>query len=119
MQEFRDYGAAALAGEFSNYNFPYLILMFLGSLLPLEPLFAIKSISLVGDCLLAFSLGSVIKQFRPAGLMPATASVIALVLPTVLLNASLWGQCDSFYTTFLLLALRSLLNTPSFSCQPS
>jgi Gpi18-like mannosyltransferase len=114
MQEFRDHGAAALGGEFSNYNFPYLFLMFLGSLLPLEPLFAIKLVSLLGDCLLAFSVGSVVKQFRPAGLMPATASVIALVLPTVLLNASMWGQCDSIYTAFLLLALRSLLKDSGY-----
>lgn len=109
MQEFRNHGAAALSGEFSNYNFPYMFLMFLGSLLPLEPLFAIKSVSLLGDCLLALSVGALAKQFRPAGLMPATASLVGLFLPTVLLNASMWGQSDSFYTSFLLLSLRSLL----------
>ena len=115
MQEFRDHGAAALGGEFSNYNFPYMFLMFLGSLLPVEPLFAIKSVSPVGDCLLALSVGALAKQFRPAGLMPATASLIALFLPTVLLNASMWGQSDSFYTSFLLLSLRSLLRDESRS----
>ena len=113
MQEYRQDGAAALGGEFSNYNFPYLFLLFLGSLLPLEPLFAIKSVNLVGDLLLALSVGAMARQFRPAGLMPATASLIALFLPTVLLNASMWGQCDSFYTAFLILALRSLLKDES------
>lgn len=113
MQEYRDDGAAALGGEFSNYNFPYLFLLFLGSLLPLEPLFAIKSVNLLGDLLLALSVGAMARQFRPAGLVPATASLIALFLPTVLLNASMWGQCDSFYTSFLILSLRSLLKDES------
>lgn len=109
IQEFRDNGAAALGGEFSNYNFPYLLLMFLGSLLPLEPLFAIKAVSLAGDLLLALSVGAVVGQFQGAKLSPATAAVITLFLPTVLLNAGMWGQCDSIYTSFLMLSLRSLL----------
>jgi Gpi18-like mannosyltransferase len=113
MQEFRDHGAAALGGEFSNYNFPYMFLLFLGSLLPLEPLFAIKSVSLLGDCLLALSMGALVRQLRPAGLMPAAAALISLFLPTVLLNASMWGQSDSLYTSFLLLTLRSLLRDES------
>jgi Gpi18-like mannosyltransferase len=109
MQEFRDHGAAALGGGFSNYNFPYLFLMFLASLLPVEPLLAIKVASLVGDCLLAFAVGALVAQFRPARLTPRLAGLVALFLPTVLLNASMWGQCDAIYTAFLLLSLRSLL----------
>lgn len=102
-------GALALGGEFSNYNFPYLFLMFLASLLPIEPLLAIKCVSLVGDILLAFSVAALFAQFRPAGISPKLAALVALFLPTVLLNASMWGQCDSFYTSFLLLSLKCLL----------
>jgi Gpi18-like mannosyltransferase len=109
MQEFRDHGAAALGGEFSNYNFPYLFLMFLGSLLPVEPLFAIKLISMAGDLLLACSVGAVVGQLQPLRLAPETAALTALFLPTVLMNASMWGQCDSIYASFLLLALRSVV----------
>ncbi|MBT2532065.1 hypothetical protein J7E83_07985 [Arthrobacter sp. ISL-48] len=109
MQEFRDHGALALGGEFSNYNFPYLLLMYLASLLPLEPLYAIKLASLVGDLALALSIGALVRQFRPAKLAPSAAALIALFLPTVLMNAAMWGQCDSLYTSFLVLSLRSLL----------
>lgn len=109
MQEFRASGIRALGGEFSNYNFPYLFLMFAGSLLPIEPLFAIKILSVAGDCLLAISVGAMVAQLRPRGLLPATAALISLFLPTVLLNASMWGQCDSIYTAFLMLSLRSVL----------
>ncbi|MBX7445217.1 MULTISPECIES: hypothetical protein [unclassified Arthrobacter] len=109
MQEFRTQGASALGGEFSSYNFPYMFLMFLGSLIPAEEHYAVKIVSLVGDCLLAFSVRGVVKQLPSAGLRPEVAALIALFLPTVLLNASMWGQCDSIYTAFLLLSLRSLL----------
>lgn len=109
MQEFRDHGAAALSGEFSSYNFPYLFLMFLASMLPLDPLYAIKIVSLAGDCFLACSVGALVAQFRPAKLSPKLAALVALFLPTVLLNASMWGQCDAIYTSFLLLSLRCLL----------
>lgn len=109
MQEFRTHGASALGGEFSNYNFPYMFLLFLGSLLPAESHYAIKLVSLAGDCLLALSVRAVVQQLQPTRLHAEVAALITLFLPTVLLNASMWGQCDSIYSSFLLLSLRSLL----------
>lgn len=109
MQEFREHGAAALSGEFSNYNFPYLFLMFLAGLLPVEPLIAIKVASLLGDGLLAVSVYALAANYRTIGVSPKLAALIALFLPTVLVNASMWGQCDAIYTAFLVLSLRSLL----------
>lgn len=103
------HGAAALGGEFSNYNFPYLFLMYVASLLPIAPLFAIKIISLIGDVLLAVSMAHLVRHYRPYGLEPATAAVVTLFIPTVLLNAAMWGQCDSFYAAFLTLSLSYLL----------
>ena len=109
MQEYRTQGVAALGGEFSNYNFPYLFLLYAASLLPVEPLYAIKFVSLIGDVLLAVSMAHLVRQYRPYGLEPATAAVVTLFIPTVLLNAAMWGQCDSFYTAFLVLSLSYLL----------
>lgn len=109
MSEFRDNGIKALGGDFSNYNFPYLFMMFLGSLLPLEPLYAIKIVSLLGDFALAASVGAVVVELRPSRFLPTTAALAAMLLPTVLLNASMWGQCDSIFTAFLVLSLRNLL----------
>ncbi|MFX1820104.1 hypothetical protein PV768_09950 [Pseudarthrobacter sp. CC4] len=109
MLEFRNRGASALVGDFSNYNFPYLFLMFLASHLPADPLAAIKIVSLAGDCFLAVSVAALVSQFPTARVSPRLAALVALFLPTVLLNASMWGQCDSIYTAFLLFSLRSLL----------
>ncbi|MGM9472265.1 hypothetical protein ACS5PJ_09695 [Pseudarthrobacter sp. YS3] len=109
LQEFRDHGISALGGEFSNYNFPYMFLLFLGRFLPVEPHYAVKIVSISGDVLLALSVRAVVAQLRPTRLLPEAAALIALFLPTVLLNASMWGQCDSIYSSFLLFSLRSLL----------
>ena len=35
--------------------------------------------------------------------------LVILFIPTVILNSSVWGQCDSIYTTFVLLSLYLLL----------
>ena len=115
MEQFRDRGVWALGGDFSNYNFPYLFLLFLVSLLPVEPLFAIKAVSVGGDVLLALAVAALAKQLGPSQLAPRTVAVIALLAPTVLLNAAMWGQCDSIYTAFLLLSARSLLRD-NYNC---
>jgi Gpi18-like mannosyltransferase len=109
MHEFQANGSAALGGNFSNYNFPYLLLLFFSSLLPLEPLFAVKLVSLLGDALLALAVAQLARHFKPSKLTPAAAGIITLFLPTVLLNAAMWGQCDSYYTAFLALSLTQLL----------
>lgn len=30
---------------------------------------------------------------------------VVIMLPTVILNSAYWGQCDSIYTTFIILTL--------------
>jgi Gpi18-like mannosyltransferase len=109
MEEFRAQGASALGDDFSNYNFPYLFLMFLASLLPLEPLIAVKLVSMVGEVLLAYSVAALVQTLRPTRFAPAALGAAALLLPTVLMNASMWGQCDAIYSAFILFSLRALL----------
>jgi len=109
MEQFRDRGVWALGGDFSNYNFPYLFLLFMASLLPLDPLIAIKLVSLAGDALLALAVAALAKELGPSRLAPRTMAVISLFAPTVLVNGAMWGQCDSIYTAFLLLSARSML----------
>jgi Gpi18-like mannosyltransferase len=109
MEVFRAQGASALGDDFSNYNFPYLFLMFLASLLPLEPLIAVKLVSMVGEVLLAYSVAALVQTLRPTRFGPAALGAAALLLPTVLMNASMWGQCDAIYSAFILFSLRALL----------
>jgi Gpi18-like mannosyltransferase len=102
-------GFAALGDDFANYNVPYLYLLaFLtwldphvpGGLLPL-----IKISSVVFDVMLAYYAAR-IAGLRFAGpRMPLLAGVVVLLLPTVVLNGSWWGQCDTVYTAFAVAGL--------------
>ncbi|MBI1221156.1 MAG: hypothetical protein GC180_01020 [Bacteroidetes bacterium] len=97
-------GFQSLKTGFHDYTPPYLYLLYLVGFLGLPKLYAIKLIGLLSDYLLTVSVFLLVKEKhgKKPGFM---AAILALYLPTVLINASLWGQCDSLYTAFLLLAL--------------
>ncbi len=94
----------ALGGAFSNYNPPYLYLLSLASLLPdqLPEFFIIKLPSILFDLLAAFFMLRIVALRYRSPLVQALAVFLTLVTPTVLLNSSMWGQCDVVYSTLLL-----------------
>jgi Gpi18-like mannosyltransferase len=98
-------GFAALRDQFSNYNPPYLYLLAVTTVLPLPKIIAIKTVSVAFDLLLAFAVYKLVGLRRGWTWQPLAAAAIALVLPTVVLNSSFWGQCDSIYASLALLAL--------------
>jgi len=102
-------GLHAFSTNFANYNFPYLFLLFLTTLLPVSKLLAIKLISIVFDYLLAGSVYLIIKTLTNNQTKALIAAVICLFLPTVFINSSLWGQCDAIYTSFALLSFWAIL----------
>ncbi|WP_215509534.1 hypothetical protein [Limosilactobacillus fermentum] len=77
-------GLAALHHQVGNYAVPYQFLIALFTYLPLRHLYLYKALSVTFD--------------------------IVLALPTVILNSSAWGQADSIYTAWLMVALWHLLN---------
>jgi Gpi18-like mannosyltransferase len=98
-------GFSALGEGFANYTPPYLYLLWFATLLPLPKLIAIKLISLLfeyGTAAVAFAL---LKAAKPARHVPYAGALAFLMLPTVLLNGSFWGQCDSVFTFFTLFAV--------------
>ena len=106
---------AALQHDFSNYNVPYLYL--LATVVVVLPsqheILAIKAISIAFDFVLAFFVYKCVElKYRDAqtiSFLPMLAGLATLLAPTVVLNSSAWGQCDSIYTTFLVACLYSLL----------
>ncbi|MHB1278975.1 MAG: hypothetical protein ACYC1Q_11335 [Bacteroidia bacterium] len=97
-------GFGSLKDGFHNYPPSYMYLMYLMSLTAIPKLWAVKLISVVFDYVLAWAVYRlVIQQFSQSKAL--LAAVSALILPTVLFNSALWGQCDSLYTAFLLLSL--------------
>ena len=104
-------GFAALPDDsFSNYNTPYLVLLALASYLPIPPIVAIKSISILGDLAMAGVAAAIVGRIRPgARWAPVLAFGAVVLLPTVVMNSGVWGQCDSLYTACCLASVLYLI----------
>ncbi|MBL8049911.1 MAG: glycosyltransferase family 39 protein [Anaerolineales bacterium] len=101
-------GVMGLAnGEFSNYPPAYLYLLWLSTLF-LDSVPAIKLIPTLFDVVSAIAIYKIarIKFNNDKSFLFA---IIFLLLPTVTLNSTGWGQIDSAYTSFLLVCFYFLL----------
>lgn len=102
--------AALHDDSFSNYNTPYLVLLALTSYLPIPPIVAIKTLSILGDLALAGVAAAIVLRLRPgARWAPVAAFGVVLLLPTVVMNSGVWGQCDSLYAAASLACVLCLL----------
>lgn len=112
-REFEAGGFEALYTHSGNYNVPYMLFVYLATLIPLPPVAAIKLFSYLGDLLLAWGVAFILWQLLPKGRFKPLFAVIgfcaALLLPSVVLNSAYWGQCDALYTGFLLIAVYFML----------
>jgi len=97
-------GFFALADDFSNYNIPYLYLLVGSAYAPdylgVPYLVVVKSLSVVFDGVLSWYVYRLVALRYADTRVPLLAGVIVFCLPTVVLNSSVWGQCDSIYTAF-------------------
>lgn len=105
-------GLSALKYEIGDYNIPYMTILAILSYIPAKPIVLIKAVSIIFDYLLAISCVKLVKEIlkekydERIGIL--VFSIIVL-LPTVILNSSYWGQCDSIYTTFIIISLIYLI----------
>lgn len=105
-------GLNALSLNIGDYNMPYMTIMACLTYLPIAPIISIKLVSIIFDYLLAIFSVKLLKELlkdnynKGIGLF---AYSIIILLPTVMLNSSYWGQCDSIYTTFIVISLIYLL----------
>lgn len=110
------HGFAALKDPFSNYTPPYLYLLFLSTKATgfIPKIAAIKLLSICFDFLNSFLVYQILKIRYPHGAMAWTGAAIFLLLPTVLLNSSYWGQSDAIYTFFLVACVFFLMKERPF-----
>jgi len=101
----------AFKENFALYTPAYLYLLWLATLVNgiVSRVTLIKLISISFDILSAFFVYKIIWLKYPHSRVPWLAAALAFSLPTVILNSSYWGQCDSIYTSFLLACLYFLL----------
>lgn len=111
-------GFSALKYNIGDYNVSYMILMALLTYLPFPPLYSIKVLSIIFDYALAFScmlfVYKMFKENKNRHIYAFITYAIVIMLPTVILNSSAWAQCDSIYTTFLILSFMYLIEEKYF-----
>jgi Predicted integral membrane protein len=99
-----------------NYNVPYLYFLAIFSKLSLYNLYSVKLLSILFDVLLAWFTMRLVGVFTQSPARRLTAFLGVLWLPTVILNGSVWGQCDSIYGAFAVLSLYlALSDRPGWS----
>lgn len=100
-------GFAALKQQVGNYNIPYQTLIALMTYLPLDPLTQYKLLSVIFDFVLAAGAAALTYACceKNKSTRAALAFIVVLSLPTVVLNSSVWAQCDSIFTAFAVWAL--------------
>lgn len=109
IQSLRDTGPWKGLGQeiwSCNYNVPYLYFLSLICLSPVYDLLLVKVLSIFFDVVLAWAamrLVGVVTQGDAVKKLFAFS--LTLWLPSVVLNGSLWGQCDSIYGAFAVLAV--------------
>ncbi len=90
---------------YCNYNVPYLYFLALFSYLPTRDLYLIKLLSMLFDVLLAWGAMKLLGLVTRNRALRLLLFFTVLLWPSVALNSSIWGQCDSIYVCFLILGL--------------
>lgn len=98
---------AAFSTPFSNYTPPYLYLLDIASLLGLAPLSTVKLISVLGSLFLGWGMYRLVTALEPKRALEA--GLLALLLPTVIINGAFLGQCDAWWTTCCVLAVAATI----------
>jgi Gpi18-like mannosyltransferase len=117
-------GLAAFGDDFANYTPPYLYALLIGVDLHLHvpDVVMIKLVNIAPLAASAVLVYFIVYHLTRQVWRSAIAAGGLFILPTVILNAFVWGQADLFYSVFVLAAvLMSLKNRPyltvlAFAC---
>ncbi|MBY0406110.1 MAG: hypothetical protein K2Q01_00325, partial [Rickettsiales bacterium] len=106
VEHIRSLGLGQAYGQkFSEYTPLYLYLLGIANVFfpDIPPLYLIKGVSLAANGLAAYVIFRLLRGvWGEASLIPLYAALAVLALPTVVVNAAVIGQCDMYYTAFLL-----------------
>jgi Gpi18-like mannosyltransferase len=100
-------GFSAFGHNFSNYNPPYLYLLYLiARYFPVTSIVtATKLPPIIADFISAWFTYRIVRLKYIDSPIPVLASFAILFAPTVVINSAFWGQADALYTCALLAAL--------------
>ena len=93
-------GIRGLREPIGNYNAPFMYLLVLAIYLPGATLLKIKAIFVAFDVLLVFFVYRIVGLRYRGWRIPMVAALMTAFLPTVVLNGSMYGQCDAIWAAF-------------------
>jgi len=104
-------GFPALADDFSEYAPPYLYLLTAASYFnfPFSDQVLVKLLNLPFILIVAYSIFGVCRHFEKSRNYAFAMGAFAIVLPTLGVNAFVWGQADLLYASFLSLTVLCVL----------
>lgn len=103
--------------EIGNYNAPFLYLLSLSTLLPFSMISDIKLVFVLFDALLVYYTYRTVALRFQGWRVPTLAALVMAFLPTVVVDASFYGQCDSMFGAFGVAAVYYLLrDKPWWAC---
>ena len=107
----KDSGFAAFSQGFSNYNLPYLYLLYLVVRIApdLSSVAATKVPSLIADFVAAWYAFRIVGLKFRASPVPKFAALAVLLAPTIVLNSAFWGQADALYACAVLASIYYVL----------
>jgi len=101
----------------SNYHPPYLYLLILATYLPIQKIFAIKTISVCFDMVIALFTYLMLRLKYKHSYAPVIGALVTLFAPTIFMNSAAWGQFDAIYIACCLGSLYFLLcKRPVWAC---
>ncbi|MDO4262327.1 MAG: hypothetical protein Q4C82_09625 [Eubacteriales bacterium] len=115
LGELEEKGFSALAGNFYDYAPPVMYLLYLITLLPVNSMTAFKAVCCLLDFAGAGLVGAMTAECTGSRKRGMLAYGIFLFLPTVILNAAVWSQCDILYTVLLLCCVRCLMKNRTWA----
>ena len=98
-------GILALNKQVGNYGVLYQTIIALMTYLPVQYEYAYKIFSILFDYALASVCAAMIREMTGSRLKTFLTYAFVIMLPSVVLNSSAWGQCDSVYVFFCILCI--------------
>jgi len=89
-----------LRAEVGNYNPPHMYIFNIIARINVYDLYLIKIVSVFFDFLIAFFVMKIVSLKTESLNMRILAFLLTLAIPTVVLNSSMWAQCDAVYAAF-------------------
>lgn len=102
-------GLTALQSQVGNYNILYQFIIALFTYLPIPPIFSYKIVSCIFDIVCAMAGAAIVYEISRDKWKLFMGYSGIFLCPIVFMNSAIWGQCDSIFTSFLLLSLYFLL----------